>query len=96
MTKQSFLVDSGGNAPRMKVSQKEGVAKLSPDHPEPELGQLLIMRALGTMDADFYGGILVQLANAGRQGVKVDEGMLNFMLSVIKAVKPRDELDSSC
>jgi len=54
----------------------------------------LLMRALGTMDEDFLNGILGQLANAGTQGPKVDARALNFMLSVVKSVKPRDELET--
>ncbi len=81
-------------APRLKILQKEGSAKILLDHPEPAFGQLLLMRALGTMDEDFLNGILGQLANAGTQGPKVDARALNFMLSVVKSVKPRDELET--
>jgi hypothetical protein len=52
------------------------------------------MRALGTMDQDFVNGLLGQLANAGTKGPKIDERGLNFMLSMVKAVKPRDELET--
>jgi hypothetical protein len=86
--------DGAPAAPRMKVSQKEGVTQISPDHPKAAVGQVLLMRALGTTDQDFLHGILGQLANAGTEGPKVDERTLNFMLSVVKGVKPRDEVES--
>jgi hypothetical protein len=81
-------------APRMKVLQKGGSPQISPDHPEPALGQVLLMEALGTRDGDFLDGLLSQLANAGTQGPKVDERVLNFMLSVVKGVKPTDEVEA--
>ena len=31
----------------IKVANEEGVAKLAPDHPEPEIGQSLLMEAFG-------------------------------------------------
>ena len=81
-------------APRMKVSKKGGVAQVSPDHPKPALGQVLLMKAVGTSDEDFLDGLLRQLAYAGSQGSEVDERGLNFMLSVVKGVEPRDQVES--
>ena len=81
-------------APRMKVSDKAGVARISPDHMEPALGNALLMEAIGTTDLDFLCGLLEQLANAGSQGRKVDERRLNFMLSVVRGVKPKDEVEA--
>ena len=49
--------------PRVKVSGKDGVAQIAPDHADPAVGQALLMRALGTTDTDFVGGLLCQLAN---------------------------------
>jgi hypothetical protein len=40
------------------------------------------------------GGLLCQLANAGTQGQTVDERALNFMLSVIKGIEPRDQVEA--
>ncbi len=81
-------------APRIKVSEKGGVPQLSPDHPDPALGQALLMKALGTTSADFLDGLLKQLVNAGSQGSEVDVDGLNFMLSVVKGVEPRDEVEA--
>jgi hypothetical protein len=44
--------------PRMKVSEKDGVAKVAPDHPDPAVGHMLLMGALGTIDTDFLDGLL--------------------------------------
>ena len=81
-------------APRMKVTEKKGVLEISTDHPEPALGQSLLMEALGTAEPDFLDGLLGQLANAGTQGRAVDERGLNFMLAMVKGVEPKDQVEA--
>jgi hypothetical protein len=39
-------------------------------------------------------GLLTQLANASSKGGEADESGLNFMLSVIKAIEPKDEVET--
>jgi len=80
-------------APRMKVTNKNGNTKLSPDHPEGALAQTLLMEAVGTSNPDFLEGILRQLANAAIQGRDVDERDLNFMLAVVAGIEPRDQIE---
>jgi hypothetical protein len=43
---------------------------------------------------DFMVGILTQLGNAGSVGQKVDEQALNFLLSVVKGIQPKDQLET--
>jgi hypothetical protein len=81
-------------APRMKVANGEKATTLLPHHPDKVVGYALLMEALGTADIDFVNGLLEQLANAGSQGRQIDEGGLNFMLSVVKGVKPKDPLEA--
>ncbi len=76
------------------VAEKGGIAQILPDHVEPALGQVLLMQAIGTTDLDFLCGLVEQLANAGSQGRKVDERGLNFMLSVVRGVEPKDEVEA--
>lgn len=52
------------------------------------------MQAFGNADRDFLHGILQQLANAGSQSKEISEDGLNFMLSVIKGIEPRDQLEA--
>ena len=52
------------------------------------------MEALGTTDLDFIEGLLGQLANAGSQGSEVNAQGVNFMLSIIKGIKPRDQVEA--
>lgn len=81
-------------APRMKVLDDPKGPKLAPDHRDHLIGQLMLMDAIGSTDTDFYNGLISQLANAGSQGRTVDEAELNFMLSVVKGIKPRDQVES--
>jgi hypothetical protein len=78
----------------MKVVESDGVNKIDVDHPDAGVAQILLMEALGTRQADFLNGLLTQLANAGMQGQKADGSELNFMLSVIKGVEPRDQVEA--
>jgi hypothetical protein len=52
------------------------------------------MEALGTADYTFLNGILGQLANASFHDEHIDERRLNFMLSVIRGIEPRDQLEA--
>jgi hypothetical protein len=81
-------------APRMKVLNDGKVPELSPDHPDKPVADVLLMEALGTVSRHFLGGLVNQLAFAGSQGRNIDEAGLNFMLSVIKGIKPKDQLEA--
>jgi hypothetical protein len=76
------------------VKRDNGKAATEPDHPEPKIGHLLLMEALGSSDTDFYRGLLSQIVNAGSQGREPDEKGLNFMLSVVKGVEPKDQVEA--
>jgi hypothetical protein len=80
--------------PRVTASVKGEVAKLLLDHPDQYYGTFLLMETLGTSEPDFYAGILPQLARAATQGQSVDEVALNFIISVIKGVQPKDQLET--
>jgi len=49
------------------------------------------MQALGTEDDNFAKELLLQLSYAHSRG---DEGGINSLLSVIKGVKPKDQLEA--
>ena len=80
-------------------SQPPGRMKVKPgnalyyDHPNEDVGQVQVMEALGITDYDFIDVLMEQLANAGSKGREVSERHLNFMLSVIKGIEPRDQLE---
>jgi len=81
-------------APSLKIVEKDGVSRIRVDHDDPQTGMALIANALGGADPDFFDGLVRQLASAAGRGAKVDEDGLNFMLSVIKDIEPRDQLEA--
>jgi hypothetical protein len=80
------------NVPRVKVSTSESGLSITTEHIDPVAGTALIMQALGTADMDFFSGLIMQLAKAG--GGEANEPLLNFMLAVIKGIKPRDQMEA--
>ena len=78
-------------APRMVKGERGG---FSPDHPNKAHGYALLAKALGTADRDFLFGFLEQLAEAGSESREVDEEGFNFMLSVVKGIGPRDQIEA--
>ena len=64
------------------------------DHPNKLVGRGVLREALGTADSDFCDGIINQLIRAASHDGKVNERELNFMLSVIKGIRPKDELEA--
>jgi hypothetical protein len=76
-------------APRLKVENNT----LSIDHPSETVGLLLMQNALGTSDRAFMVGLLTQLGRA--TGSKVHEADLNFMVSFINGIEPRDQVEST-
>ena len=51
-------------------------------------------RNFGSTDIDFITGIATQLINVASKGAKPDDDGIAFMSAVLKAAKPRDELES--
>ena len=83
-----------GRAPRVKISNDGDIPVVMPDHPNKAIGCALLMQAIGTTDADFLNGFLCQLADAASRGSKSDEQRINFMLSVVEGIKPRDHIEA--
>jgi len=81
-------------APRLKISKKGNVFQVGPDHPDGATGLVLLMEALGTTDMDFFNGFLKTLIDTTSQGGKLDEARANFVLSVIKGIRPRDHVEA--
>jgi hypothetical protein len=79
--------------PRLKVAIEGDAAKTNPDHPDPAIGTLALMRAIGTADLDFFDGLTLQLVNASK-GQGSPEKAVNFMLAVIKGIEPRDQIEA--
>jgi hypothetical protein len=87
-------VRQAGQGPRVKVSKNGDGSVIAPDHVDEVTGYFLLMEALGTTDSDFLIGLLGQLGNAGSQGRELDPVGINFMISVIKGIQPRDQVEA--
>jgi hypothetical protein len=72
----------------------EANRKISLDHPDELIGRALLGEAFASADDDFVNGIVSQLASVGGRGQDINERGLNFMLSVIKGIEPRDQLEA--
>jgi hypothetical protein len=77
-------------APRIKLLS-HGFAI---DHPNPEVGEQLMMDAMGVGDREAMYGIVRQLVKASVNGDKPDEVNLGFMISTMKSIKPRDGVEA--
>jgi hypothetical protein len=80
---------SGKTAPRLKVVKDGDTTNFSFDHPNQSVAIDLLKEALGTEDADFAKELVQQLADTD---LRRDEARINFLLAVIKGVKPKDQL----
>jgi hypothetical protein len=87
-------LNAAPTAPRIKVTKDASATKIGPDHPNELVGRGLLMEALGTADYSFGNGLIMQLANASMHDREVDEADVNFMLAVVKGIKPRDHLEA--
>ena len=64
------------------------------DHPDRVVGSALLMQAIGTRDSDFLHGLMSQLVAVNDDCGEADVHRINFMLSVIKGLKPRDQQEA--
>ena len=85
---------AGKNTSRIKVSHNKKAKSISLDHPDELIGSVLLAEALGTVDSDFVIGLLTQLGDATSQDQRPNESAINFLLSVIKGAKPKDQFEA--
>lgn len=79
-------------SPRLKV--QTALKHTTIDHPDYLIGRDLLSEALGTHDPDFVEGIVAQLQTANSYKHGIDTNKLNFMLSVIKGINPKDQIET--
>ena len=80
--------------PSMKVNRDQKGETLGVDHPDDAVGGTLLANALGSESVDFVNGLIDQIAQVANKGHGVRESDLNFMLSVIAGVEPRDQMEA--
>lgn len=81
-------------APSMKLEAQDGVMNIKLDAECLEVATLLQMADIGTRDTDFHAGLVGQIACLGANGRKADSANSNFVLSVVRSIEPRDELEA--
>ena len=79
---------------RITVTKVATGCSIAPDHPDQAFGTIALMNGLGTTSADFMNGLLNQIANAASPGREPSETDINFSLSVISEIEPRDEVEA--
>jgi hypothetical protein len=92
--RKHFERTAAKTAPRVKISNETNLPMILADHPDGGAGYALLMEAVGAGDVDFIDGLLTQLARAGSEGRELDEDALNFMLSVVKGIEPKDQIEA--
>jgi hypothetical protein len=94
LEKHAARQDATPPAPRLKVERDGQSPPISIDHPDPRTACGLLAEALGTVDGDFIDGLLDQCIAVSSPYGQFNERDLNFMLSVIKGIKPTDQLEA--
>ena len=89
-----FKAADEARGPRLKVQADGATATFSVDHPNQAVGILALMRAIGTTDLDFYVGLMGQLVDASRGQNALSQSGTNFMLSVVREIEPRDQVEA--
>lgn len=80
--------------PAVKIDIEDGIHRVGLDHPSQSLAQVLAMQAMGTTSIDFYSGLLGSIADGTAKSGKADVGHVNFTMSVISGLQPRDEAEA--
>jgi hypothetical protein len=87
---------SGAHTPRPKIeTTSTNAVNISADHPEAECCYVLLADTFGTGDYEMATGLLSQLADASRLEKVLTKKELDFMLSVVRGINPRDETEST-
>ncbi|MUZ72954.1 hypothetical protein GOZ90_09690 [Agrobacterium vitis] len=74
-----------------KYTVQNGALRI--DHPSEKVGLAKIAAAMGIQDAELYNGAIRQLENIATQGRDRDPNGLNFAISIVRAIAPRDHLE---
>ena len=76
---------------RFKLTDDEQSFNLELDHSQKHICHPMLMKGLAATDKDFIEGIIDELINVDGMA---NERTLNFMLSLLNAIEPRDPLET--
>lgn len=87
-------VEAKAPSPRVILHKNEtGALEVHPQHKDMNTGYQLLMNSCGVTDPDLMNLIITQISNlTGNQ--TLTETDLNQVISVVRAVQPRDELEA--
>lgn len=75
-------------------TDKKGVATFFFGALDEQGDYLRVMEAMGSKDKLFFGPLLAQLANAVSPASNIAESSLQFAVSVVKSIGPKNELEA--
>ena len=78
-------------APKGNVKLQDGV--ISFDHEDNYVGLVQLMEALGVADTEFMDTMLRDVANIAEFGIVKGESAMNFVLSLVKSIEPRGQIE---
>jgi len=81
-------------APALTIKTENGTPQIGVDHPDVKIGLHQLMAAVGTTDMKFFNGLIGQLVDAGSKNGQPAEEIVNFTLSAITGVEPRDQVEA--
>ena len=81
-------------APQLKVKKNGGGTMIELDHPDKDVAMARLAEALGTTDLIFSMVCSGKSSTPSLRERPFDEAKLNFVLALVKGVKPRDELEA--
>ena len=79
---------------RFNVKQRDNRVEVTIDHPDLQVGSLLLLQALGTTNPDFANGLITQLRSAYCKGKVVNAAELNEVIAMVQGIGPRDETEA--
>lgn len=82
-------------APALKFTKNaSGKLDISVEHTDQAVGWILYMESLGSVDLDFAHGFTNQLINMGSAGTEPNTSQINYFLSMVRGIEPRDTLET--
>lgn len=82
-------------SPSLKITKTARRDKeVAINHEDLETGSLLFLESIGSTDLNFMDGFIRQVINVGSQGSEPDENGMNFILSMVRGIEPRDQLEA--
>lgn len=89
------IAESQKNLPLFKVKHDaHGKPSLKLDCDDQALGYVKLMESTGTTDVVFFETLMTQLANSTSSGDDFSEATMNFALSLVQSIEPRDQLEA--